>query len=466
MMSPAQIQQLPVRQSRHETSLRHLNEVAAITHLPLAEHLRKALQAGCAHFGLSMGIVSRIENESYEILSHHSPPGTLSDHQRFPLGDTYCSLTLRASDVVTMHHVGASELKGHPCYQQFGLEAYIGTPLVVAGNVFGTANFSSSEPCAEIFDEQDKEFIRLLARWIGATIERNEIERRHRALFENMLEGLVHFQVLKNEEGVVDLLYKDVNPAFERLVGVKNIIGRTLLSAFPGLREEHPDFFVLCGSLARQGGNAQFEMYLASFQKWFSVSMYSPEPDHVICIFDDVTKRKLYEENIIRLAYVDSLTGLPNRRMLDERLTQSLAQASRHERALALLFIDLDHFKQVNDRFGHLYGDELLKEVARRLESCVRVGDTVSRNGGDEFVILLPEVASEKDAVTVAIKIIDALQPPYLISGQSLQAGASIGIVLRTPGDACDAGELLNRADQALYAVKEAGRNGYEVYRR
>lgn len=178
----------------------------------------------------------------------------------------------------------------------------------------------------------------------------------------------------------------------------------------------------------------------------------------------DITDRKKTEQKIHHLAYYDILTNLPNRRLLLDRLHHAIALAKRHQRTLAVLFLDLDFFKQINDTLGHDAGDGLLKEFARRLRGCVRRADTVSRQGGDEFVIVLTEIIRERDAATVAEKILRALAQPILIKGNELHITTSIGIAVYPRNSDEDAHALIKYADTAMYAAKQAGRNCYRFY--
>jgi len=164
------------------------------------------------------------------------------------------------------------------------------------------------------------------------------------------------------------------------------------------------------------------------------------------------------EEHIRRMAYHDAVTGLPNRRLLMDGLAHTLAQGARHGHVTGLLFLDLDRFKQVNDTLGHEVGDALLKEVANRLQQCVRAGDTVARLGGDEFVIVLPEIADPSDAIAVADKILVLVAEPMDILGHHLDITVSIGIVTGA-GAGLAAETLVRRADEAMYAAKKTGRN-------
>jgi diguanylate cyclase (GGDEF)-like protein len=176
-----------------------------------------------------------------------------------------------------------------------------------------------------------------------------------------------------------------------------------------------------------------------------------------------VAELRQREEEIRRLAYYDPLTHLPNRRLLMDRLGQDLLRNARLGQAMAVLFLDLDRFKVINDELGHEAGDALLREVGERLSACVRSSDTVSRLAGDEFVIVLPHVTRAEDAVTAAEKVIDVFAAPVHIAGRDLTVSTSIGIAIAPPGTGVDANVLLARADAAMYAAKKAGRNGYRL---
>ena len=177
----------------------------------------------------------------------------------------------------------------------------------------------------------------------------------------------------------------------------------------------------------------------------------------------DITERKEAEEIINFQAYHDLLTHLPNRALLKDRLALAIAQAGRNKRKLAVMFLDLDRFKVVNDTLGHTMGDRLLKAVANRLQSCLRSGDTLARFGGDEFMLLLPEVRTRDDVVVIADKILDRLAAPFTIDNHDLYVGASIGVALYP--EAGDSEEsLIQNADIAMYHVKGRRKNGYQFF--
>jgi diguanylate cyclase (GGDEF)-like protein len=183
-----------------------------------------------------------------------------------------------------------------------------------------------------------------------------------------------------------------------------------------------------------------------------------------VMVFHDVSTARAMTLKLAHIAQHDPLTGLPNRALLNDRLDQSISQARRHHAALALLYLDLDRFKHINDSLGHLVGDQLLQTVALRLTECVRATDTVCRLGGDEFVILLSEVAHTQDAAVIADKILQSIRMPQLLGDRELQVTASIGIVVH-PGDGTAAAALLQNADSAMYEAKNRGRNNYQFYR-
>lgn len=184
---------------------------------------------------------------------------------------------------------------------------------------------------------------------------------------------------------------------------------------------------------------------------------------HHIGIFLDITERKQHEEKMEHLANFDQLTDLPNRNLLNDRMEQVIAAIDRRGGNAAVLFIDLDHFKQINDSLGHDLGDELLKQLTQRLHTCLRRSDTLARFGGDEFVVLLTDVKDGGEAAMVAEKMLTALKEPIDVSGHSLHVAISIGIAL-CPDDGVEIVSLLRNADLAMYRAKDSGRGRYVFY--
>jgi len=183
----------------------------------------------------------------------------------------------------------------------------------------------------------------------------------------------------------------------------------------------------------------------------------------VICIMRDITAHKKALETISHMAYHDALTDLPNRELFNDRLDMAIARAERENKMFALLFLDLDNFKTVNDTMGHLSGDHLLQDVAGKLLNVVRKTDTVARMGGDEFIILQQQVNEKENVKTLAEKILKLFEKPFLIDGKKFNVTTTIGITI-CPRDANDAESLLRLADIALYKAKERGVNNYQFY--
>jgi diguanylate cyclase (GGDEF)-like protein/PAS domain S-box-containing protein len=187
------------------------------------------------------------------------------------------------------------------------------------------------------------------------------------------------------------------------------------------------------------------------------------KPKRMIGTHADITKRKSMEERMHHMAHYDPLTELPNRALINDRLQQAVIKARRDKSHMALMFLDLDKFKPVNDNLGHDIGDLLLKQVAQRLLESVRASDTVARIGGDEFVVLLPAIEQEQDATVVAEKILQSLNRPFEVAGHHLEISVSIGIAAY-PEHGDNEKLLLINADIAMYHAKHAGRNGYRFF--
>ena len=187
------------------------------------------------------------------------------------------------------------------------------------------------------------------------------------------------------------------------------------------------------------------------------------KPLHVTGTTQNIMERKQAEEEIRKLAHFDKITGLPNRTLFFDRLAHAVAQAKRYRSKLALLFLDLDGFKNANDSFGHDIGDKLLQEVAQRLRHNTRKSDTVARMGGDEFIVILGKIAAAEDAAIVAQKIVRSLSVPMDIEGNTCRIGCSIGISIY-PDDGEEQESLIKQADHAMYLAKNHGGNAYRFF--
>jgi len=262
-----------------------------------------------------------------------------------------------------------------------------------------------------------------------------------------------------------------VNAAFERLTGYEadEVIGQDPKVLSTG--NTPPETYRAMWQSLKERGGWQGELLDRrkngeTFPKWLSISVVRDATGQVanyIGSFIDISERKASEERVRHLAHHDALTGLPNRFSLQERLAQALGFAARNRKMLALMMIDLDNFKTINDTLGHQTGDRLLIEVAQRLLQAVRASDIVARLGGDEFVVVLPDIDVPADAAHVAEKILETVERPCAVDGQELRTSPSIGICLY-PTDAASSDDLMKNADVAMYHAKAQGRANYQFF--
>jgi diguanylate cyclase (GGDEF)-like protein/PAS domain S-box-containing protein len=237
---------------------------------------------------------------------------------------------------------------------------------------------------------------------------------------------------------------------------------------------DHEEIAARYSNITREGDSLMAEAFCSALYNnkgaWIFAKASPLHDQHgniigAIEIVRDITAQKQAEEKIQQMAYHDSLTGLPNRKLFSDRLAIALAQAQRNQRGVAVAMLDLDNFKNVNDTLGHDVGDLLLKAAAERLSAELRKGDTVARFGGDEFVLILPDLKGMEDAIQVAQKIVESFRKPFLIDTHQLIVTTSIGIAVY-PHDGTDEGILLKNADIAMYQVKQTGRNRYQLYKK
>lgn len=258
-----------------------------------------------------------------------------------------------------------------------------------------------------------------------------------------------------------------VNPAFLNLTGLTpaEVVGRSAeLLGMPPLRESHLPGVTqaLRGGQRWSGESHQVCQDGRNLDTWLSVSTLRNDLQKVtqhIRVFSDISVLKAHQRELAEQARHDSLTGLPNRRAFGERLNQALARARRNPQALGVLYVDLDGFKGVNDRYGHAAGDKLLTEVARRLLTCVRLTDCVCRLAGDEFTVILEGAGNPGEVVRICQRIVERLSVPHDMDGDAVVVSPSIGAAIMQAGESGDA--LCQRADAAMYAAKHAGKAGF-----
>ena len=359
------------------------------------------------------------------------------------------------------------DITSHPYWENYkelaeaaGLGSCWSEPIrSVSGKVLGTFAIYRQQP--SVPDEQEIALIESAANLMGMAIERIRAqEELHLAssIYANSAEAVL---VTDANNRIIAL-----NPAFTRITGytLEDVQGRS-----PALlRSDRHDaaFYQAMWKEITHRGFWQGEIWNRRkngeiFPEWLTINLiHNDEGDiqRYVAMGSDITNKVRSDELIWRQANYDFLTDLPNRYMFQDRLEQEIRKSLRQDSLLALLFIDLDHFKDVNDTLGHPVGDQLLVKAAERIGGCVRDSDTVARMGGDEFTVILPELANIIDGERVAEQIISVLAEPYSINEQTIYVQASIGITF-CPSDASEVDQLISNADQAMYASKTAGRN-------
>lgn len=273
--------------------------------------------------------------------------------------------------------------------------------------------------------------------------------------------------MITDERGII----QSVNPSFCKLTGysMEEALGQTPSLLSSGQHDE--SFYQQMWQRLQQQGYWQGEIWNKRkngeiYPEWLSISAVRGEngtTNQYAAIFSDITERKKREQKIHELAYFDELTGLANRRLFQDRLEQALANAKRHDHQLAVLFLDLDLFKRINDTLGHQAGDEALRQVARRLQKASRAGESVARLGGEEFTMLVPECDGMAEIEKLAQRIVAQFDLPFQIQHNELVLTTSVGISIY-PQHGTNASELLKFADAAMYQAKESGRNKYSIY--
>ena len=490
---------------RSEERLHTLYHITSRQELSFEEKTLELLTLGAAQFGLDIGILSQVHETRYEVIQAVSPGNSIKAGMIFPVCETYCAEALKLADCVSYEEAGATERRDSAAYRRFGLEAYLGTPIRVDGEVWGTVCFAGIQPYPRLFTSGDRELMRLMAQWIGGEIARREAdsavresEERFRIAIASISEGLIVMDTagvitLWNDsaEQILEMTQTELhgvrplNPELEavREDGTKFPQGSYPLMA--SLRRGEPQHNVVMGLPrgCREPGTASAGDIL-----WVSVNSKplfqsgSTVPYAVVATFADITERRRSADQITRqmvqiteyaavleqqkdqleeanrqletLAMNDGLTGLGNRRAFEQRLAQEMNQARRYGTPLSVLLLDVDFFKAYNDSFGHLAGDEVLRLLARVARDQGRETDFFARYGGEEFIVILPltdAVGSMVLAERLRLAVEKTAWPERPVS-------ASLGAATLLPSMS-DADALVAAADQALYAAKTAGRN-------
>ena len=283
------------------------------------------------------------------------------------------------------------------------------------------------------------------------------------SVFDNTIEGVL----ISDAEGTI----VDVNPAFSEITGYQRaeVLGKNPRILKSG--RQGPEFYAAMWQAIRNRGHWRGEVWNRRkdgeiYPELLTISAVRDESgatSHFVAVFSDISQIKQQQRQLESIAHFDSLTGLPNRLLLADRMQQAIARTQRTDHLLAVCYLDLDNFKPVNDSLGHEAGDKLLIEIAARLKGCVRGDDTVARLGGDEFVLLLTELERIEECETVIERVLQSVAAPCVIADRTVSISASIGLTF-FPMDDADPDTLLRHADQAMYKSKQTGRHCYHLF--
>ncbi|WP_293267091.1 EAL domain-containing protein [Neptunomonas sp.] len=348
---------------------------------------------------------------------------------------------------------------------ELNIESYFGAPLKNSqGEILGIIAIMDTKPM--MIEDWAQPILGLFSNHVAMELQRKSVQEELEladSVFKKSVEAIIICSA--------DTRILRTNPAFTRITGYssKDAIGKTpqFLQSKAHSAAFYKDFWKsLTESGVWQGEISDRRKNGEIFPAWQTITVVRDafgKPQQYISIFSDITDKKLSEERIYNLAHNDMLTQLPNRVAFHNQMIAELERAKRTHTQLAVMFIDLDHFKLINDTLGHPVGDELLQQAASRLKSAIRSNDTISRFGGDEFTILIPSIKSEAEASMVALKIQQCLIPPIQLEHHEITISASIGIGIY-PQNGQDVATLLKNADSAMYRAKEQGRDGFQFF--
>ncbi|KAF0191512.1 MAG: signal transduction protein [Gammaproteobacteria bacterium] len=421
--------------------------------------------------GVPVVCLSEIADEQVYFVAVYAHGEVTVDAGSLPLAGTPCAAEVETGEVHVYQDV-TEKFPGLEMLERYNASTYCGFPaLDQHGNVVAITCLIDDQ--RREFTEEDLGLLRIFGQRIGMEIERQRHINEHAIADAQMkklsgaIEQTADIVLISDREGRVEY----VNPAFEAATGytLAEVKGKKSNVVRSG---KHDDAFYqgLWDTITR--GDV-FQDVVINRKKsgdiFYEEKTITPLKDgtgnitHFISTGKDITERMQIQERLYRLAYHDILTDLPNRALFVDRLDHALARQRDGGRCMAVLFMDLDRFKNINDTLGHDIGDRLLQMLSERLLESLRDSDTVARLAGDEFVILLEEVDAAGDVAPICRKILDALSRPFVVNGNELYMTSSIGISLY-PSDGTDASILMRNADVAMYRAKELGRNNFQFY--
>jgi len=466
--------------------LQELHRLGTNRYATATERYTDYLSTGSLLLSMEIGIISQITFNIYTILSIVPNAKGMHPGQTFSLEKTYCAWVVEKAAPMAIECVGMMPVAAtHPVYLNAKLESYIAAPIWVDGQIYGTLNFTHPDVRSVAFTREDIQLVELLAAGLAMAIERDLIDHRRELATEKMLENVHLFENAFNHAAIGIALVAPNGMWLRVNAALCNMLGYTEpeLLAIDFQLITHPDDLQADLTHVREmlhGERDTYSMEKRYFHQqgqiiWvlLNVSLVRAsdgEPRYFVSQIHDITHQKLALEELVlkrsqlelanrklqQLATKDSLTHALNRRAFDERFDEEIHRFSRTQLPLSLLLLDIDFFKQYNDNYGHLAGDEALRQVVNVLSKASRTEDILARYGGEEFAIVLPNTPANKctmiaERLRIAIESIQGLARPLTIS---------IGATTLEPGTSAPTpNQIVHAADEALYLAKAAGRN-------
>jgi len=426
---------------------------------------------------VSVVCLSEIQGEELFFLSVYVNGEVMTNAGRCPLHITPCATVLQSKDMRIYDYVAdkfpeATFLKMHNAF------SYCGFPsLDRSGNVVAVTCLIDDKP--HDFTDEDKDLLKIFGQRIAMEIEREKCIAAHNRIEDALRQSELRYRTLVKtipqgiQENDTNGIITFSNPAHSRMHGYEEeaLVGKPIWEMLASeeereelrqyleilVREQPPPTPYTTQDRTKDGRVIDVQI------DWDYKHDKDGKVSGFISVISDFTEHKKAEETISKMAYFDQLTGLPNRVLLSDRLNHMLAQGQRYKELAAILFLDIDNFKHINDTVGHDEGDNMLKDVAKRLKKHVRACDTLARHGGDEFIILIQDLKKVENVINIVERIFSEFNEPFILNGQEFFITTSIGISIY-PDDGEDKDTLLKNADIAMYRAKEDGKNTYQLF--
>jgi len=426
---------------------------------------------------VSVVCLSEIQGEELFFLSVYVNGEVMTNAGRCPLHITPCATVLQSKDMRIYDYVAdkfpeATFLKMHNAF------SYCGFPsLDRSGNVVAVTCLIDDKP--HDFTDEDKDLLKIFGQRIAMEIEREKCIATHNRIEDALRQSELRYRTLVKtipqgiQENDTNGIITFSNPAHSRMHGYEEeaLVGKPIWEMLASVeereelrqyleilvREQPPPTPYTTQDRTKDGRVIDVQI------DWDYKHDKDGKVSGFISVISDFTEHKKAEETISKMAYFDQLTGLPNRVLLSDRLNHMLAQGQRYKELAAILFLDIDNFKHINDTVGHDEGDNMLKDVSKRLNKHVRACDTLARHGGDEFIILIQDLKKVENVINIVERIFSEFNEPFILNGQEFFITTSIGISIY-PDDGEDKDTLLKNADIAMYRAKEDGKNTYQLF--